>query len=161
MAKMQFSTNSTRHAQSGAALVIGLIMLTIVTLLSVSAMRSATLDTKITVNHQFKELSFQASENALKMITGPQIDTTLNMPNQLGEANAVTNADYYTSAGDDDQPDMGANVTFQMLEISRRYKFSGFPLNVLTVMYQADSQGTVAGTNTQSVNRMQVALIRN
>ncbi|MEW8156018.1 MAG: PilX N-terminal domain-containing pilus assembly protein, partial [Candidatus Thiodiazotropha endolucinida] len=50
--------------QSGTALVISLIMLTIVTLLSITAMQNTNLDTKVAVNHQFKGLSFSAAENA-------------------------------------------------------------------------------------------------
>jgi type IV pilus assembly protein PilX len=161
MTNNHFTSYSNCHSQSGAALVIGLVMLTIITLLSVSAMRSTNLDTKIAVNHQFKEMSFQAAENALARVTGPLEDADLDLPNALGAVNAVTNFDYYESTGVDHQPDFSADVELEMTEISRRYKFSGFPLNVLTVMYQADSRGTVAGTDTQTINRMQVALIRN
>jgi type IV pilus assembly protein PilX len=152
---------SNRHSQNGTALVVGLVLLTIITLLSVSAMRSTNLDTKIAINHQFKEVSFQAAENALARVTGPLDDADLDLPNTLGEENAVTNYSYYESTGVDQQPDFSADVTLEMTEISRKYKFSGFPLNILTVMYQADSQGTVAGSDTQTINRMQVALIRN
>ena len=148
------------QSQQGAALVVSMILLTIITLLSVSAMRSTNLDTKIAVNQQLKELTFQASENALAMITGEEIDTTLDMPATLGEANAVANDGYYSPPNADGRPDIGADVTIEMMEISRKYKFSGFPLNVLTVLYKADSRGTVAGSNTQTVNRMEEALIR-
>jgi type IV pilus assembly protein PilX len=156
---MQLLTYRKRHSQHGAALVISLIMLTIITLLSVSAMRSANLDTKIAVNQQLKEMTFQASENALTMVTGPQI--TIDLPSSLGEENAVTNVNYFQSTGVDNQSDISADVTVEMLEISRKYKFSGFPLNVLTILYQADAQGAVAGNRTKTINRKQVALIRN
>ncbi|MES9896023.1 MAG: PilX N-terminal domain-containing pilus assembly protein [Candidatus Thiodiazotropha endolucinida] len=159
MTNKQFLTYHKRHSQHGAALVIGLIMLTVITLLSVSAMRSANLDTKIAVNQQLKELTFQASENALAMVTGEEV--TINLPNSLGSANAVMNSNYYQSSGVEYQPDLSANVNVEMMEISRRYKFHGFPLNILTIMYQADSTGVVVGNNTTTTNRMQVALIRN
>ncbi|MEW8658115.1 MAG: PilX N-terminal domain-containing pilus assembly protein [Candidatus Thiodiazotropha endolucinida] len=159
MTNKQFLTYRIPHLQSGAALVISLIMLAIITLLSVSAMRSTNLDTKIAVNQHLKEMTFQAAENALAQVTGPVV--TVNLPNSLGPDNAVNNISYYQSYGVTDQPNISADVNVEMLEISRRYKFSGFPLNVLTIMYQADSRGIVAGNNTQSINRMQVALIRN
>ncbi|MBT3055792.1 MAG: hypothetical protein KME69_13065 [Candidatus Thiodiazotropha sp. (ex Codakia orbicularis)] len=159
MTNKQFLTYRIPHSQSGAALVISLIMLAIITLLSVSAMRSTNLDTKIAVNQHLKEMTFQAAENALAQLTGPVV--TVNLPNSLGPDNAVNNISYYQSLGVTDQPNISADVNVEMLEISRRYKFSGFPLNVLTIMYQADSRGIVAGNNTQSINRMQVALIRN
>jgi type IV pilus assembly protein PilX len=148
-----------RHSQGGAALVISLILLTVITILSVSAMRSTNLDTKIAVNQQLKELSYWAAENALSLVTAEEV--TVELPNALGAGNAVMNNNYFQSTGVDGQPDISANVNIEMMEITRRYKFHGFPLNVLAVMYQADSQGVVAGNNTQTVNRMQVALIRN
>ncbi|MEW8525465.1 MAG: PilX N-terminal domain-containing pilus assembly protein [Candidatus Thiodiazotropha endolucinida] len=159
MTNKQFLTYRIPHSQSGVALVISLIMLAIITILSVSAMRSTNLDTKIAVNQHLKEMTFQAAENALTQVTGPVV--TVSLPNSLGPDNAVDNISYYQSHGVTDQPNISADVNVEMLEISRRYKFSGFPLNVLTIMYQADSRGIVAGNNTQSINRMQVALIRN
>ncbi|MEW8048819.1 MAG: PilX N-terminal domain-containing pilus assembly protein [Candidatus Thiodiazotropha sp.] len=159
MTNKQFITYRKRHSQHGAALVISLIMLTVITILSLSAMRSTNLDTKIAVNQQLREVTFQAAENSFSRLTGPVVD--IDLPNSIGAENAVTTQDYYQSVGVDNQPDFSADVTVQMLEISRRYKFSGFPLNVLTVMYQADAQGIVEDNNTKTVNRMQVALIRN
>ncbi|MEW8146486.1 MAG: PilX N-terminal domain-containing pilus assembly protein [Candidatus Thiodiazotropha endolucinida] len=147
------------HSQRGAALVISLIMLTVITILSLSAMRSTNLDSKIAVNHQFKELSFQAAENALARLTGP--NPQVLVPNNIGET--ATTAAAYASAGVEHQPDISADLTLEMLEISPpgKYKFSGFGLNVVTVLYQADSVGSVVGNNTISTNRMEVALIRN
>ncbi|MEW8505206.1 MAG: PilX N-terminal domain-containing pilus assembly protein [Candidatus Thiodiazotropha sp.] len=148
-----------RHQQQGAALVVGLILLSVITLLSVSAMRSTNLETKIAVNHQFKELSFQAAENALAQLTGP--NPNVLVPNAI--CAEQDNPNYYQSSGVTHQPDLSADVTMQMREISPpgKYKFSGFGLNVVTVLYKADSLGTVAGNNTRTTNRMQVALIRN
>ncbi|MEW8692938.1 MAG: PilX N-terminal domain-containing pilus assembly protein [Candidatus Thiodiazotropha endolucinida] len=159
MTDKQILTYPNRHSQHGAALVISLIMLTVITILSLSAMRSTNLDTKIAVNQQLREVTFQAAENSFSRLTGPVVD--IDLPNSIGAENAVTTQDYYQSVGVEHQPDFSADVTVQMLEISRRYKFSGFPLNVLTVMYQADAQGVVENNNTKTVNRMQVALIRN
>lgn len=159
MNSKQLHTFPNRRSQYGTALVISLIMLTVITILSVSAMRSANLDTKIAVNQQLKEYTFQAAENALTRLVGPNVD--VNLPNAIGAVNAVTTANYFQSSGVPHQPDLSADVTIEMMEISRKYKFSGFPLNVLSIMYKADSQGAVAGNNTQTINRMQVVLIRN
>ncbi|MCU7854967.1 MAG: hypothetical protein KZQ79_04615, partial [Candidatus Thiodiazotropha sp. (ex Lucinoma borealis)] len=67
----RLQNQNRRQHQDGAALAVSLILLIIITLLSVSAMRSTNLDTKISVNHQFKEASFQAAESALAIVTGP------------------------------------------------------------------------------------------
>ncbi|MES9992266.1 MAG: PilX N-terminal domain-containing pilus assembly protein [Candidatus Thiodiazotropha sp.] len=157
--RKQLDVCNRRHQQQGAALVIGLILLSVITLLSVSAMRSSNLETKIAVNHQFKELSFQAAENALAQLTGP--DPEILVPNAI--CAEQPNPGYYTSSGVTHQPDLSADVTMQMREISPpgKYKFSGFGLNVVTVLYKADALGTVADNNTQTTNRMEVALIRN
>lgn len=150
-----------RHPQQGTALVISLVMLVIITLLSVSAMRSSNLESKVSVNHQFKELSFQAAENALAQLTGPTPNA--NRPTNLGSVNAITNPAYYSSVGVADQPDLSADLTLEMTEISPpgKYKFSGYSLNLVTILFQADAVGNVAGNNTRSNNRMEVGLIRN
>ncbi|MES9945499.1 pilus assembly PilX family protein [Candidatus Thiodiazotropha sp. CDECU1] len=149
------------RSQQGVALVVSMILLTIITLLSVSAMRSTNLDSKIAVNHQFKELSFQAAENALAQLTGP--NPQVQVPNAVGASVTMDTPPYYSSTGVLNQPDIAADLTLEMLEISPpgKYKFSGFGLNVVTVLYQADSVGRVVDNNTVTTNRMEVALIRN
>ncbi|MEW8586137.1 MAG: PilX N-terminal domain-containing pilus assembly protein, partial [Candidatus Thiodiazotropha sp.] len=64
MIRISPHTYPIQQSQRGSALVISLILLTIITILSVSAMRSTNLDTKIAVNHQLKKLSYRAAENA-------------------------------------------------------------------------------------------------
>lgn len=148
----------SHHHQKGVALVVSMILLAVITLLSISAMRTTNLDTKIAVNHQFKELSFQAAESAFAILTGPA-------PNVLTPATAtaanVDNTDYFTSTGVPDQPDLSADVEMDYLYETRANKVSGFGLNILTVVYQADAVGRVAQSGTQTQNRMQVILVRN
>ena len=55
-----------RH-QRGAALIVGLMMLVIVTLLAVTAMGTATTELVMAGNEQFRERSFQAAEAGLEM----------------------------------------------------------------------------------------------
>ena len=70
---------SARHQQfqrqDGVALIISMILLAVITLLSVTAMRGTNLDAKIAANHQHKQLSFQAAENAFARLIGddPQV----------------------------------------------------------------------------------------
>jgi type IV pilus assembly protein PilX len=162
MNKQAITSNSTRR-QRGAALAISLILLTVITLLSLSAMRSANLYTKISVNHQHKQFAFQAAENALtKLLTLNTAEMgALVVPGTVAAA-AETNANLYQQNGIADSPDVSADLTMDLLEVSPpgRYKFSGFGLNVVTVLYQADAEGRVDGTNTVSHNRMEVALVR-
>jgi type IV pilus assembly protein PilX len=49
--------------QRGAALVVGLVLLMILTVLAISVMRTATLDLSMTGNAQFRENAFQLAES--------------------------------------------------------------------------------------------------
>lgn len=52
--------------QRGAALVIGLILLLVLTLLAVSGMNTATLELQMTGNTQFSQNAFQAAETGIE-----------------------------------------------------------------------------------------------
>ncbi|WP_456379504.1 PilX N-terminal domain-containing pilus assembly protein [Thiolapillus sp.] len=153
------------HRQKGVALVVSLILLVVITLLSVTAMRSANLDTKIAINHQHKQLAFQAAENALTKLTS--LDMTdaamddLQLPGNIDDAPQTTLL-WYQQSGANDTPDLAANLIMDYIEQSApgKFKFSGFGLNIITHVYQADGTGTVSGTNAQVRNRMHVALLR-
>ncbi len=157
MTRQQYPNLPVR--QSGAALVISLIILTVITVLSVSAMRSTTLETKIAVNQQFKQLSFQAAESAFARLLG--VDPDVEVPGTVTAA-VEPNTDYYKQVATSTQPGSHADVDMDLLEISPpgKYKFSGFGLSVITVIYQADATGHVTGNEATTHNRMEVALVR-
>jgi len=153
-------TRITAQRQKGVALVISLMLLTVITLLSLTAMRNANLDTRIAVNHQHKQLAFQAAENALTKLT--VLDpTNVDAPGTL-DGPPVTNPNWYQQNGISNNAAISADLTMDMTEQSRpgQYKFSGYGLNVTTFVFQADAVGKVDGTNTKVQNRMEVALIR-
>ena len=52
--------------QGGAALVIGLLLLLILTILAVSGMTTATLELQMAGNTQYKERAFQAAETGIE-----------------------------------------------------------------------------------------------
>lgn len=64
-ATVEFRQRS-RDRQGGAALVVGLILLVVVTLMGISAMRDTTLEEKMAGNLRDSNLAFQASETALR-----------------------------------------------------------------------------------------------
>ncbi|MCU7906842.1 MAG: hypothetical protein KZQ76_13570 [Candidatus Thiodiazotropha sp. (ex Epidulcina cf. delphinae)] len=160
---------SRRH-QRGVALVVSLILLTIITLLSVSAMRNTNLETKIAVNHQFKALTFQAAESALAIVTGPDLDDLdLDIPAVV--QSSANNGNVFVSVVEDadgikQQPDIRADVdmTYEASVDPKKGQgnilFSGHQLDTVTHLYRADAFGFVNGSNTRTQNRMQVALIR-
>ncbi|MES9992271.1 MAG: PilX N-terminal domain-containing pilus assembly protein [Candidatus Thiodiazotropha sp.] len=159
----------TDSKQTGAALVISLVILTIVTLLSVTAMRNTNLDTKIAVNHQFKEISFRAAENALAIVTGPELSVldNLDIPNVEGE---ITRSDPFFTTHDElgnplepafsDQLPMRASLTMEYQGERQGLFFSGHQLDNTTHLFLVDAVGTVAESATHTQNRMQVGLIR-
>ncbi|MEW8625521.1 MAG: PilX N-terminal domain-containing pilus assembly protein [Candidatus Thiodiazotropha sp.] len=155
MNRQRFHSPTRLKHQDGAALAISLILLVIITLLSVSAMRSTNIDTKISVNYQFKEASFQAAENALATVTPATIQVPLTP-----DAPPVTNTDYFTSTGVTDQPDVSADVVMTYIGPTRAYKVSGYRPNTLFQEYQADAIGTVGDTGTRTQNRMQLLIVR-
>lgn len=152
--------------EKGAALAVGLILLTVITLLSLSAMRNTNLDSKIAVNHQHKQISFQAAENALAKLTGPEPEDSdsggqVKVPPTTPGAERL-NPDYYVATGVTDQPDSSADLGLKFIYQSNpgQYKFSGFGLSIITLVYDADSNSEIDGSNTKTHNRMQVALVR-
>jgi type IV pilus assembly protein PilX len=52
--------------QNGAALIIGLVLLMVLTVLAISAMRTATLDLTMAGNAQFRENAFQLAESGIQ-----------------------------------------------------------------------------------------------
>ena len=57
---------SDNHRQQGAALIVGLVLLLVLTVLAVSTMRTAALELTMTGNAQFKENAFQVAEIGLE-----------------------------------------------------------------------------------------------
>jgi len=151
-----------QHKQCGAALCTSLIFLTILTVLGLSSMRSTTLGTKTAVNHQFKQMSFQAAENALFRLTGKdRPDVLLPGTSTLDASVPVQNINYFAPPVSN-QGDTSADLEMSFIERSPpgKYKFSGFGLSIVTIVYQADAFGKTDGSKSRAHNRMQVALLR-
>ncbi|MDX1518385.1 MAG: pilus assembly PilX N-terminal domain-containing protein [Woeseiaceae bacterium] len=55
-----------RHRQRGAALIVGLILLVVITVLAISGMNTATTELAMARNHQNYENAFQAAETGLE-----------------------------------------------------------------------------------------------
>jgi type IV pilus assembly protein PilX len=159
---------SDRKTQKGAALVISLILLVIITLLSVSAMQNTNLDTKITVNHQFKTLSFQAAESALAMATVKK--PVVQIPSSIDGA-VANNPNYFVAPEvDDEMPELHANLTMRFLYSLEKDEpadpdngkvgimVPGFPVNNALVTYMATADGHVGDSNTKTTNQSQVVL---
>lgn len=56
----------TRHSQRGAALVVGLLLLLVLTLLAISGMNTASLELVMAGNTQYSQNAFQAAEAGIE-----------------------------------------------------------------------------------------------
>lgn len=64
---------ATQRYQRGAALIIGLVLLMVLTILGISTMRTASLELLMAGNAQFKENAFQLAESGIENLLA-QID---------------------------------------------------------------------------------------
>jgi len=144
--------------QQGVALIISMILLAVITLLSVTAMRGTNLDAKIAANHQHKQLSFQAAENAIARLTGD--DPQVAVP--TAASGTLTSANYVAFSGVDGQPDTTADLdlTFVRQSAPGEFKFSGYSLDASALIYTVDAYGKVSGSNARSHHRATVVLVR-
>lgn len=159
---MPITVNKTitiKKKQTGVALAISLIFLLLLLMLGVSAANYSTIATKIAINHQFKQLSFQAAESAFSRLLSP--NPAISKPATV-DSSATQNNDYFVSRDVHNQPDVSSDITIDFVSVSApgQYKYSGFSLSVVSLLYQADAIGRVEGSNAKAHNRMQITLIR-
>lgn len=64
------ATNSLVRGQRGAALVVGLILLLVLTVLAVSGVLMSTLELRMAGNQQQQERAFQAADTAIELAIG-------------------------------------------------------------------------------------------
>ena len=144
--------------QQGVALIVSMILLAVITLLSVTAMRGTNLDAKIAANHQHKQLSFLAAENAFARLTGD--DPQVVVPTAY--SGTLSNTNYISISGVDGQPDTKADLDLAFVRQSApgEFKFSGYSLDASALIYTADSYGSVTGSKARSHHRATIVLVR-
>lgn len=69
--------------QQGAALVVGLILLLVLTLLAVSGMNTATLELRMAGNNQFSQNAFQAAESGIETALTNWVPGTVYAPGPI------------------------------------------------------------------------------
>jgi hypothetical protein len=78
-----------RSAQTGATLIVGLVLLLVLTVVGISGMNTATMEVTMAANTQFQQDAFQAAEDAIDIAIGTRVYSTsaprvvpfLNTPN--------------------------------------------------------------------------------
>ncbi len=68
----------SRSAQTGATLVVGLILLLVLTVVGVSGMNTATMEIEMAANTQFQEDAFQMAEDGIDIPIARRNFTTVN-----------------------------------------------------------------------------------
>jgi len=133
------------HRQSGAALVIGLVLLLVLTILAISGVNSASLEFFMAGNEQYRQNAFQAAETGIErsMVTG-----TYNPAGaQQTIAGANTATDNYT-----------ATITPQMGGLPQPALWGNSWNSFSTYHFEVLSLG-VAVRNAQASNTQGVAVI--
>jgi hypothetical protein len=75
------STAASRTSQQGAALVVGLILMLVLTVLGISGMNTATLELVMANNTQSQQSAFQAAETGIdRAIGAPDFPTNAPVP---------------------------------------------------------------------------------
>ena len=88
----QLTSIAWRNRQGGAALVIGLILLLVLTLLAVSGMNSASLEFVMAGNEQFRANAFAAAETGIeRTLAAGMFNPALPPQNMNGAATATDN----------------------------------------------------------------------
>ena len=118
--------NSGKHQQQGAALVIGLVLLTVLTLLTASSMTSSTLSLRMADNVKQQDIASQATESALMQALTSTTPFTLtsgsvfNAPvrqalnfEYLGEGSGTANTTVRTFLQDRLSPSTGCEMDDQ------------------------------------------------
>lgn len=128
-------THSPIRRQRGAALVVGLLLLLVLTLLAVSGMNTASTELIMAGNEQFQENAFQAAETGIEqaMDTGGFNPSTPVQTIPLTLVAGTTNDRFTVST----TPQPGVNTPMQAMWGNRWDSFSTFH-------FQIQSQGTSA-----------------
>ena len=76
--------------EGGAALVVGLILLLVLTVLGISGMVTATLELQMAGNVQYQERAFQAAETGIEaVISSPALSTSWTLANMTNSSSST------------------------------------------------------------------------
>ncbi len=84
----RYERHPLRRHQSGAALIIGLILLLVLTVLAISGMSTSTLELQMAGNEQYSESAFQAADTAIEVAMACGVYNT-SVPTQAADCPAA------------------------------------------------------------------------
>ena len=136
--------------QDGAALVIGLLLLLVLTILAISGMTTATLELQMAGNTQYKERAFQAAETGIEQA----LDTaTFN----TSTAHAAVNQPVDTTVGTTNDDSYDFNMEFDRQTGTTMVPGGGYSMGTGFQAYHFNIESTgrsergAEATHTQSV----------
>lgn len=80
---------TTCQRQQGAALIFGMVILLVVTLVGITAMQGTTVQEKMAASVQFSEVAFQAAEDSVRTVTQ---EARSQRPPPAGNGNVLVDA---------------------------------------------------------------------
>lgn len=139
--------NATRYQQRGAALVAGLVLLLILTLLAISGMNTATTELIMAGNAQYQARAFQAAETGIERV----IATGVFNPNPAVAPVPVTIA--FPDADPDTQDDAVTTTTAPRGSTlpPPGYSFGTFSSEHFEILSAGQSLRNASATHTQGL----------
>ena len=134
--------------QKGAALVVGLVLMMVLTLLAVSTMRTATLELLMAGNAQYKEKAFQLAETGLRDAVNQLNQGTLS----LGTTDGWQDVGALIGSVDDSGDDYTVDLRFVRAgDPPPSYSEGG---EITALYFEVTSTGRTVARNAKSVQTM-------
>jgi type IV pilus assembly protein PilX len=137
--------NVPRHEQRGAALVVGLVLLLILTLLAISGMNTATTELTMAGNEQYQTRAFQAAETGIERA----ITTAVLNPVDDEETLAAVLDDGDGDADNDDSFD--ATIVPRGVSMVPNYSLGEFHAEHFEITSDGTSLRNASATHTQGL----------
>ena len=134
--------------QKGAALVVGLVLMMVLTLLAVSTMRTATLELLMAGNAQYKEKAFQLAETGLRDAVNQLNQGTLS----LGTTDGWQDIGALIGSVDDSGDDYTVDLRFVRAgDPPPSYSEGG---EITALYFEVTSTGRTVARNAKSIQTM-------
>jgi hypothetical protein len=138
---------SVKQSQSGAALIVGLVLMMVLTVLAVSTMRTATLELAMSGNAQFREKARQLAEagiaDAIGQINDDVYEPVASPVNQGNWTVGIVNGELEPGSGD------AYRVDIRYLNTGAPPP--GFSADIQANYFEIQSTGSTMARNAQSV----------
>lgn len=141
------------NRQSGAALIVGLVLLMVLTVLAISTMRTATLETAMAGNAQYRQKAVEAAQAGIADVMADIDDGILNLDPVPAPINLAPVAVIEQTSGD-----QVGTYTVTIKYIGRSVPVGKDAGTFVDQNYEIESTGTSA-RNAQSVQRQGIKIL--